>query len=105
MAYDLQKLPVDFREDMLTSPENERDHYIWKYWIVRDMDMPQLCEFGIYDDMPDGFELNYDFDTHDMIGWFWRTPGRTPPFIGADAIASYLLIKTTKKIQDFYSFV
>ena len=68
----------------------------WRSNIMRGMDVhawPSDITTDMYRDMPPGFRLNYDED-HEPCGWFWYDDVvgiLNQPFIGADAIVSFLL--------------
>ena len=96
---DLPQEIVDFIEEevyyknMLEKEEVNN----WRYAIVKDMDV--MAFYPDWDrDMPCGFYFNRDED-REVCGWYWLND---EPFMGADAIASFLLRNAQRKVDDFW---
>lgn len=72
----------------------------WRHQVANGMDV-HLFPSDFYEDMPLGFRFNYDED-HKLCGWFYFdeiTGSMEEPFMGADAIASFHLIKAQRYIE------
>ena len=71
----------------------------WRYRVAKGMDV-HLFPSDWYRDVPSGFRFNWDED-HELRGWFWfdeTTGSMKEPFVGADAIVSFLLIKAQREV-------
>ena len=71
----------------------------WRYAIVKNMD---TIMFAPYWDtgMPSNFSFNSNLgNPEEVVGWFWDNETQEEPFIGADAIASFILINAQRDVD------
>ena len=104
-------LPVELQTRIFALKQlaEQKDHDAWKYHLVKHMDDYLLLQHSnVKDNLPYGFRFNYDEDRQ-LCGWYWNTTGRPygvdtelQPFIGADAIASFQLIKAHESVMEEY---
>lgn len=75
----------------------------WRSQIVSEIDVDYFFSAGIllHSDMPPGFRINAN-ENQEICGWYWHNESEfmSEPFMGADAIVSFVLKKAQWELNE-----